>query len=340
MVKRSLASAALVALALLSFSHGASAVTLELALVIDGSGSISGPNGSLTNPSNKTTPPDYGDWGLQLDAYRNVFQNNFYSNVVGPSNVDTVVAAAIIFSGGASFSIDPGTPNDPSDDIVTEYSVFSFIDWTEINDDASAATFGSQFDKTVIPHPGGTTATSEALDVALGLGGPSLIGCPDPNSCNPVAPLQPPFQSSFAGLLSNNFDGDFLVIDISTDGDPTEPNSNGNRENPPSAANMMDDALAIASADTARANGVTVNAIGVGPDVNLDLLEALVGFDPMAGQNAGFVVTADSFMQFEATLQNKVETEISNIPIPATLPLFLSGLFGWGIWQRRQRTQS
>ena len=337
MVKRNLAPAALVALSLFSFSQGASAVMLELALVIDGSGSISGPNGSLTNPSNKTIPPDYGDWGLQLDAYRNVFQNNFYSNIVGPSNVDTVVAAALIFSGGASFSIDPGTPNDPNDDIVTEYSVFSFIDWEVISDDATAASFGSKFDKTVIPHPGGTTATSEALDIALNGG---LIGCPDPSQCSPVAALQPPFQNSFDGLLDNGFDGDFLVIDISTDGDPTEPNSNGNRENPPSANNLLDDQLAIASADNARANGVTVNAIGVGPDINSALLAALVGDNPAASQNAGFFLSASNFAQFEATLQQKVELEVANIPIPATLPLFISGLFGWGFWQRRRKTQS
>ena len=88
---------ALCAVALVALPQRAPAITLEIAFVIDGSGSISGPNGSLTNPPNVTIPPDYGDWGLQLDAYRNIFQNNFYTNIVGPSNVDTVVAAAYIF---------------------------------------------------------------------------------------------------------------------------------------------------------------------------------------------------------------------------------------------------
>lgn len=162
----------LTAIALTALPQLAPAAIVELALVIDGSGSISGPNGN-----NQTTPPDYGDFGLQLDGYRNVFEGDFYTNVIAPSPFDTLVVAAYVFSGGASFTITMGN------DVTTiEFPVYSFLDWTEINSDADAAAFGAQFDPSVIPQPGGSTNTSAALDIALNGG---AVGCPDATACFP-----------------------------------------------------------------------------------------------------------------------------------------------------------
>jgi len=304
----------LTAIALTALPQLAPAAIVELALVIDGSGSISGPNGN-----NQTTPPDYGDFGLQLDGYRNVFEGDFYTNVIAPSPFDTLVVAAYVFSGGASFTITMGN------DVTTiEFPVYSFLDWTEINSDADAAAFGAQFDPSVIPQPGGSTNTSAALDIALNGG---AVGCPDATACFPAAPLQPPFQNLVDGLLTNGYDGEKLIIDISTDGVPTEPTGDG-------TPNTTDDALAIAAADNARAAGVTVNAIGVG-GVDAAFLEALVGLNPAAAENAGFFLTADGFEEFQDTLEQKVGIELEVIPVPAALPLFMSAL-GLLAWVRRR----
>ena len=282
------------------------AVLLELALVIDGSGSIDGPNGNNPGP----------DWGLQMGSYQNIFEDNFYTNFVEPSNFTSVAVAAYIFSGGASFTINSGGSAQ-----VFEYAVYSYIDWTEITNDATAAAFGAQF--AGIPQPGGSTDTQAALLTALNGG---AVGCPIAEACVPTAPLMPPFQNTVAGLLNNSYDGDALVIDISTDGVPTEPNGDG-------TPNTADEALALAAADEARANGVTVNAIGVGDQIGADFLSALVGLDPAVDEFQGFFVTADGFDEFEATLREKVRLEI--IPVPAALPLFLSALGGLAFWRRR-----
>jgi hypothetical protein len=262
------------------------AAQLELALVIDGSGSIS-----------------TADWQLQIGAYQNVFQNNFYSTFVAPSTFDSVAVAAYVFSGGFEFSVN---------DQTFPVSVFSYLDWTLIDDDADAFAFGAQF--AGLPQPDGTTATADALNTAANGG---LVGCPAFAAlCSPAAPLSPPFQLNATGLLNNGFNGDRLVIDISTDGVPTEPNGDG-------MPNATDRALAIAAADAARAAGITVNAIGVGSLIDADLLEALVGIDP-AGVPAGFFVQTGSFAGFQAALEQKVGLEI--VPAPPALWLLMTAV--------------
>lgn len=73
------------AIALLSTSQLEAANTLELALVIDGSGSISA-----------------GDWALQTGAYQSIFQDSFYTNFIQPSPFDDLVVGAFVFSGAPS----------------------------------------------------------------------------------------------------------------------------------------------------------------------------------------------------------------------------------------------
>ena len=193
--------------------------------------------------------------------------------------------------------------------------MFSVLDWALINDNATAAAFGAQF--AGIPQPNGTTATAEALNVAAAGG---TAGCPGAfDVCNIE-------EQTVAGIANNGIDSDVQVIDISTDGQPTEPNGDG-------TPNPADDALAIAAADSARALGITVNAIGVlGDGIDVNFLEALVGLDPVSTPS-GFVLTADSFDTFEETLRDKVAREI--IPVPAALPMFLAALAGLGLWRRR-----
>ncbi len=279
----------------LGLAGTSSAATLELALVIDGSSSISA-----------------SDWDLQIGAYQSVFQDDFYTNIIQSGPFDDLYVAAYVFSGGFEYG--------PQGGPTTEVFVFSFIDWTFIDDDASADAFGAQFDG--IPQPNGTTATAEALSVAT-FGGSA--GCPlvfDPARCNIE-------EQTVSGINNNGIDSDRQVIDISTDGVPTEPNGNG-------TPNEADDALALAAADAARGLGFVVNAIGVG-GIDADFLEALVGIDPVKDPT-GFFLTADTFGTFEETLIAKLDAEINVIPIPGALPLFLSALAGLGLWRRR--TQS
>lgn len=200
------------------------AETLELALVIDGSSSISS-----------------ADWALQIGAYQNIFQDDFHTSFVLPSPFDAVVVGAFVFSGGTITLTSGGVP------VGTEtFAVSSVLDWTLIDSDEDAFAFGSGF--AGLPQPGGQTNTGAALAIAMGGG---EVGCVIPDICN-VSPRSPR-----TGLLDNAFSGDRMVIDISTDGVPTLPNGAG-------APNAADRALAIAAADAARAAGITVNAIGVG----------------------------------------------------------------------------
>jgi hypothetical protein len=283
------ATALLLALAAVAPTR-APATTLELALVIDGSGSISA-----------------SDWQLQIGAYQSVFQDNFHSALIQPSPFDNVAVAAYVFSGGFEFTVDTGGVME-----VYPVSVFSYLDWTLIENDTDAFNFGAQF--AGIPQPAGTTATTAALNTAA-FGG--LVSCPFAANCFPAAPGTSPFQLTATGLLNNAFNGDALVIDISTDGVPTEPNGGGD-------PNQADSDLAIAKANEIRSSGITINAIGVG-GLDTEFLEALVGVNPAASPG-GFFVTADTFNEFGAALRDKLGREV--VPAPPAGILLLTGMAG------------
>lgn len=275
----------------------AAAQLLELALIIDGSSSI--------------IP---ADWNRQIGAYQNIFQNNFYTNFIAPSQFTEIAVAAYVFSGGNTFSVN---------NVPTEYIVSSYSDWSMITNDAQAMTFGNFF--AGLPQPGGQTNTSVALDIAVNGG---QVSCPAfVGNCVPAAPLAPPFTLTATGLLNNGINGDRLVIDISTDGVPTLPSGNG-------TPNQTDRDLAIAAANNARAAGITVNALGVG-GVDATFLDALVGINPSATPT-GFVQLAPTFLDFETALITKIGRETA-VPVPAAVWLFGSGLLGLLAAARRRR---
>ena len=289
-----LATTAAVSLAC-GLGNVASAATLELALVIDGSSSISA-----------------DDWDLQIGAYQSIFQDNFYTGFVAAGPFDDIHVAAYVFSG---FVTDfPDAPPEFSD----FFAVLDFIDWRLIDSDAAASEFGAEFAD--LQQPGGQTATAAALEIATQGG---TVGCPVGLTLNEFVCTG---QVEAQGLLNNGIDAGRLVIDISTDGVPTLPNGEG-------TPNEADDELAQAAASAARASGIIVNAIGVG-GVDAAFLSALVGQNP-AESPEGFFLTADTFATFEDTLRDKLNTEINVIPVPAALPLFLSALAGLGLWRRR-----
>ena len=108
-------------------------------------------------------------------------------------------------------------------------------------------------------------------------------------------------DTAAADLLTADVMGDRLIIDVSTDGEPNNTTT------------------AIQAAANASAQGVTVNAIGVGSGVSESFLDSFT----TAGD--GFYVTAVDFEEFRDSLEIKLLREISNptepVPAPATLGL-------------------
>ncbi len=100
----------------------AHAAVIELALVLDGSGSISG-----------------SDFALQLDAYEDIFTNNFYDTYVVGN--DTLYVSAWQFSTN-----------------VTQETL-----WYSITDNASADAFGALF-ASINQDGGGTNIASAIVD--------------------------------------------------------------------------------------------------------------------------------------------------------------------------------
>ncbi|XOV88122.1 MAG: DUF1194 domain-containing protein [Pseudomonadota bacterium] len=230
----------------------AKADVIELALLLDGSGS-QGNTG----------------WQLQLSAYKNIFTNAFYSNAIVGG--DTLVISAFKFYGG------PGNVG------VVEQKIGT----TLITDDASAATFGNQFTTAVFGTQSGITPTNAALNAAG------------------------------SWLLSNGYDGDRLIIDVSTDGDP----------------NPESDALSINTAGSLNSTyGIVTNAIGVGSGISQSYLDALTG----AG--GGFKVVASNFGAFETALEDKLFREVTSVPAPGGLLILGFGLMLSGIRRRSIRS--
>lgn len=123
-------------------------------------------------------------------------------------------------------------------------------------------------------------------------------------------------DAAVAGIQSNP-GGDAAVIDISTDGVPTANNGCG----------LGDQGCAFQAADNARAEGITVNALGVG-SVDQTFLQDLVA-------PTGFFEFAPTFDDFEDTLRRKLGREIIGVPVPGTLALVLVGVLGIGAARRR-----
>ena len=257
----------LILTAFLLFGFGmiqtASASTLELALVLDGSGSISD-----------------SDFQKQLDGYKNAFASgSFYDTFVTPSKYDTLVVSAFQFA----------------------TNVIREIDWTTITNNTQATDFGNLFTTSTFTQLGQYTNTDAAIQDA----------------------------TAYFGSSTND-----RVIDISTDGDPTRSGDGSNT----SSGDPVHETNAITAADNARAAGITVNAIGIGSNINADFLEDLVGIGSGSG-NTGFYLSAANFNDFSDVLEDKLGREIigTTIPEPGTMILFGFGLLGMANISRRRK---
>jgi len=118
----------------------ANAAIIELALVIDGSGSISSP-----------------DFALQTGAYNNIFSNNFLDGFVNQG--DTLYAAAYQFSTSSTATLEIG--------------------WTLIDSNAAAAAFGGMFpgitQQQGLTNTSGAVNTAVAGILGNGINGDRLV---------------------------------------------------------------------------------------------------------------------------------------------------------------------
>ncbi len=114
----------------------ANAAIIELALVIDGSGSISSP-----------------DFALQTGAYNNIFSNNFLGSFVNPG--DTLYAAAYQFSTSSTATLEIG--------------------WTLIDTNAAAAAFGGMFPG-ITQQNGATNTSGAVNTAVAGILGNDIAG--------------------------------------------------------------------------------------------------------------------------------------------------------------------
>jgi hypothetical protein len=275
---------------LIGWSSQVQAMTLvdvELAFLLDGSDSVSGQN-----------------FNLQLQAYENIFRDNFYQSFVVPllgQNINGSVGLGKIAVAAFQFG---GVTDDPDEAFQT------IVDWTEISNQAGANQVADGFENVT--------------------------------KINGFTPLGFAIEETAISMFTNDFQGAQLVMDISTDGfdDPQE----GLFLNPRAASDFARCAGVIAGCPPSpevRPGGVNViNVIANEVIVDQDLLDRITYGTNLSG-DAATIFLADTIDDYEATLRTKISAELipPRTPEPSFVLAMVSlGIFGIGAkWLRGNR---
>ncbi|KMV32178.1 hypothetical protein AB733_01145 [Photobacterium swingsii] len=177
-----------------------------------------------------------------------------------------------------------------------------------------------QFSNTVIEEISWTNITSNAVATTFG----NKFNTTEMNQIQSVTNTSLAIDTAVTSLLNNMIDSDKMIIDISTDGQP--------------CCSSSSEADALASADAARDQNVTINAIGVGNGINATFLTQLVGINP-ADTPTGFFLQASNFTEFGDTIKTKLTREIvgpQSVPEPSSIAFIGLGALGLGALRRRK----
>jgi len=163
----------------------------------------------------------------------------------------------------------------------------------------SAYTFGATVDQII----GSTLVTDDASAATFG----AMFNAANFGLAGGTTPTGDALELAIGDLLVSGNNGDIRIIDISTDGNPY----------PGTQA-----AKALAQATIASNNGIAVNAIGIGSNVDPFFL------DDLTANGDGFFVIAPDINGFETALEQKLIREITGVPAPASLLLLGLGFIG------------
>jgi Protein of unknown function (DUF1194) len=272
----------LLSTALISWAGQVQAMTLvdvELVFLIDGSDSVSSSN-----------------FNQQLQAYENIFRDNFYETFVAPllgQEIKGEVGLGKIAVAAFQFG---GITDDPDEAFQT------IVDWTEISSQAGANSIADEFEN--VTKIGGFTPLGFAI------------------------------QETADSMFNNAFQGTQLVMDISSDGfdDPQD----GLFLNPVTASNYARCAGVIADCPASpqvRPGGVDVINV-ITNEENLSDLFLLqeISYGTNLSGDTTTIFEANNIDDYESTLRSKIGVELSlRTPEPSLILALVSlGIFGIG----------
>ena len=254
---------------------------------------------------------DQSEFILQRDGYVAAFQSTTVQNAI------TTAGGIAVSVGYFATTAIPGAPTDPAGTLMNPQ-----IGWMHLTSAADANAFAG------------------------------LISALGPTDTEPVASggtgetnIAQAIQFGVSAFGSNGFEGDRLVIDISTDG-VQNTNLDGTPGDAPGCC-LLTAALCtdVVSNQRNMATGIAINALAINPDdidqdiqlppgVTIEQALMSIGLSPDAGiddylnafviTDGGFVLTA-SFDTFASAITQKINAEILGIPIPIPAAFWLFG---------------
>lgn len=296
---KNLTAAALCALLGTGGAHAVSThVALELALVIDVSGSVCTTAGDALACPGLTT----SEYQLQLNGYRTAFNDPGVKSAIESFAPSGGVAVGVYFFA---------------------QGVIQASSWQQLSTGAQAAAFGDAIGSIVRPKPTATTAISPTT---------GFVGAPSSGPIlNTGTNIAGGIQAAAWGLANNGFDGTRRVIDVSGDGIQNSLLSGtGSCVQGSVACNAVVDGVRAA-----LPLDIVVNGLAIEGDFGADGVSTW--YDAHVRQG-GFVISASGFQDFERAVVLKIGREIAGpVPEPATLGLFCFGLAGIGLMLHRRR---